>query len=485
MRFLLYVSILVAIIPFVFLRPFFGLCVYYVVSLLQPKLLCWRGDFQDALLVGVPLVIGAIAIGVKREHLVPRRKGADGRIVNVDRRVERSPLFEPSWPILTAGLLVVYVAFTRLIAPFPLEHTSDQFRGLCKILLVVTLMTGLVSDSRRFRILFLVVALATEFWAIKGGLKVMLLGPHQVYGRTYDNNLFALMSVMALPMVFYFALTVRRVLWRTLLLIFAALICLGIIGSQSRAGFVAFGVVLLCMAWSSRYRLRAVLALVLIAGTALALSGAEVSKRIDSILAYRQDPSAQSRFRTWEVAEALFRESPVVGIGFNNFEIAKDRYVGGKKAAHNIFLQNLAELGFLGHPLWLAIVLGTLISLFRFMRRCRRLPPDLRWTYHCSRGLLLGMLAFCVHGFFHNEEYLELMFAIVGLAVSLQAVTRRELFNRKLLAVAEDDDAIASHRPKHLPRKRGAPDRGHPGRHLGRPWNIGALVRAGRLARAR
>ena len=60
MRFIIYASVLFAVLPLVFYRPFIGLCVYYIVSILQPKVLCWRDEFQDALLVGVPLVIGAM-----------------------------------------------------------------------------------------------------------------------------------------------------------------------------------------------------------------------------------------------------------------------------------------------------------------------------------------------------------------------------------------------------------------------------------------
>ena len=201
MRFFLYVSVLLMILPLVFLRPFFGLCVYYVVSLLQPKFLCWRGDFQDAMLVGVPLVVGAIAIGVRRIKVTPKIDQATGKVRSVIAGLTRSSTFEPTWQLALFVLLILYIAITRLLVPYPLENTSSQFRNLCKVLLVTALLTGLVCDARRFRILFGVVALSAAFWAIKGGLKVILIGPHQVYGRTYDNNLFALMSVMALPMV--------------------------------------------------------------------------------------------------------------------------------------------------------------------------------------------------------------------------------------------------------------------------------------------
>ena len=468
MRFVLYVSILLMILPLVLLRPFFGLCVYYVVSLLQPKLLCWRPDFQDALLVGIPLVIGAIAIGVQRVYVRSAGRSGGGIKTRVITKTARSPLFEPSWLLLIFGILVVYIAATRPLSAYPMEQTSYQFRALCKILLVTVLLTGLVTDSRRFKILYIVVALSTAFWAIKGGVNVLIIGPHQVYGRSYDNNLFALFSVMTLPMVFYFALVVKRTRWRTALLICTALICLSIIGSRSRAGFVAFGVVLVCMAWTSRYRFKALAAVLLVVGAALAASGSEVRERIDSILTYRQDPSARSRFYTWQVAQELFRQNSLIGVGFNNFEIAESTVFGGRKAAHNVYLQNLSELGLLGHPLWLLVIFGSMLSLYRFMRRCRRLPIEMRWAYYCSRGLLLGLLAYCVHGFFHNEEYLELMFVMVGLSITLQIVIKRERATQRLYESAEAAPIEEQDRKK----RRAEASKPRPGLMFGRPSKL-------------
>lgn len=455
MRFGLYVMMLLAILPLVMMRPFFGLCIYYIVSLLQPKLLCWHPDFQDAMLVGVPLMFGAVLIGIRRTQIIPRKEALSGKIVELRQRVVKAALVEPSWLVIVCGLLFVYISVTRLVVPYPLTTNSYQYRSLFKMFIVTALVTGMAADLRRLRVLYIVIALSTAFWAIKGGLKMIMLGPHQVYGKTYDNNFFALNSAMVLPMVFYFGMSLKHAKWRNLLMVFSVLICLGIIGSRSRAGFVAFGFVLSGMAWSSRYRLRAIMAVTLVVTVAFAAAGGEIFERIDSIVSYQSDRSARSRFWTWEVARQLILRSPVIGVGFGNFEVAKGVYDGGQKAAHNIYLQNLAELGFLGHPLWLCIVAGSLISMFRFMRWSRRLPVEMRWAYYWSRGLCLGMAAFCIHGFFHNEEYLELMFAMVGLQVALRAATRRELETRKLQAmlpqVAEPSKkpAPAKARPMH------------------------------------
>ncbi|HVP11345.1 MAG TPA: O-antigen ligase family protein [Phycisphaerae bacterium] len=456
MRFTLYLVLLFATLPFVLTRPFFGLCVYYVVSLMQPKMLCWRGDFQDGMLVGVPLVMGAIAFGIKRRTLLPQKDHRSGSILSVRETLTRNPLFEPSWPLALMVVLLMYVSVTRFLVPTPISNNSYSYRSLIKLLTVIILLTGLAADLRRFRILYIVVAMSTAFWAIKGGFKVILLGPHQVYGRTYDNNLFALLSVMSLPMVFYYALSVRHARWRAALLVCAALICLAIIGSRSRAGFVALAFVLACMAWSSRFHLRAIVAAGLVAVVAWTMSSQEIRERVTSIIEYRNDKSAMSRFATWDIAMELLDQNPMIGVGFGNFEYAKDKYIGGRKAAHNIFLQNLSELGLIGHPLWLAIIIGTIISLFRLMRRSRSFPPEMRWAYYWSRGLLLGMIAFCIHGFFHNEEYLELMLVMCGLNVALHAVIRREAWHRYLNAAvaAAKERTRAARQAKAKKRKR-------------------------------
>ncbi|MFQ5422421.1 MAG: O-antigen ligase family protein [Phycisphaerae bacterium] len=455
MRYIIYITLLFAILPFVFTRPFFGLCAYYVVSILQPKFLCWRPELQDALIVGVPMIMGTIIFGARRIAAEPKFNLRLRRVVGIKTKLVRSSLFEPSWPILLFGCLVVYLILNRVLSPFPMRTTATQFRTLCKVMLVATLTTGLASDYRRVRILIIVVGLSAAFWAIKGGIKVVLIGPHQVYGKTYDNNLFALTSGMALPMVFYFGLSVKHARWRAVLLACSAFIILAIIGSKSRAGFLSMGVVLLLMAWNSRYRLRALFAVLIVGAVTLGMARQEIHERIASILAFREDVSASSRFETWHYAWTLLQSYPLTGVGFNQFETARHAFVGGNRAAHNIYLQNLAELGLLGNPIWLAILLGTLISLYRFMRRARGFPPEFRWAYYWSRGLLLGLTAFCIHGMFHNEEYFEPMFAIVGLNIALQLATERELRELRLTKAAEQTTRRREQRRKTSPRRRG------------------------------
>lgn len=481
MRFILYASVLFMALPIVLYRPFFGLCVYYVVSILQPKILCWRGDFQDALVVGIPLVLGAIAIGTQKRDVVAERDRDSGRLRRLITRIDRSPIFTPHWILFLFGMLVLYIAITRQLVAYPPITSSYQFKSLCKIFLVTALLTGLVTDYTRLKTLFIVVAFSAAFWAIKGGVKVLLIGPHQVYGKSYDNNLFALVSVMSLPMVFYASQLIRNKKWRPFFLACTALICIGIIGSRSRAGFAAFGVVVVMMAWGSRHRFRALVTTSLVIAAVAVMVGPEMMERFDSIMGYREDKSASSRFFTWTIARTLVEENPIIGVGFGNFEVAKDAVFGGKKAAHNIYLSNMSELGLLGHPLWLGLIFGTIFSLWRFMRKARNLPPDMIWPYYVSRALMLSLLAFCVHGAFHNEEYLELMFTVLGLTVALHVVTRRELKRYALYEEAEEIEEEANAEPASARPKRrpiAPPPKPAHGAVFDPPLTLGALARS-------
>lgn len=482
MRFILYASLLFMILPIVLYRPFFGLCVYYIVSILQPKILCWRGDFQDAMIVGIPLVVGAIAFGSQKRDLIAERDPQTGKLNRLITRIDRNPLFTPHWAIVLFALLVVYIAISRQFVDYPTITSSYQFKSLCKILLVTALLTGLVTDYARLKTLFIVIGFSAAFWAIKGGVKVLLIGPHQVYGKSYDNNLFALVSVMSLPMVFYAAQLVRNTRWRPVILICTALICIGIIGSRSRAGFAAFAVVVLMMAWGSRYRFRALVTTSLVIAAVSIMVGPEIVDRFESILGYREDKSASSRFFTWTIARTLVEQNPIIGVGFGNFEVAKDAVFGGRKAAHSIYLSNMSELGLLGHPIWLCLVFGSIFSLWRFTRKARRLPSELAWPYYVARALMLSLVAFCVHGAFHNEEYLELMFTVLGLSVALHAVTRRELKKHQLFQEAESNEADRQPAPESdRPRKRpiaSPPRPAHAGLLNDTPITIGALARS-------
>ena len=83
--------------------------------------------------------------------------------------------------------------------------------------------------------------------------------------------------------------------------------------------------------------------------------------------------TAQARIQIWVEGITLFRQSPLFGIGFNQFV----GVVGIE--AHNSFLHTFADLGFFGGTLFLGIFVFALRALNLLgSNRTRLLDPDLR-----------------------------------------------------------------------------------------------------------
>ncbi len=93
------------------------------------------------------------------------------------------------------------------------------------------------------------------------------------------------------------------------------------------------------------------------------------------------DDSAQTRILLWEQSLEYFKQSPIIGIGFNVFS-----KVGMMRDTHNVFMRTLAEQGLIGIIFLLTIMLVALNRSWTLYRRAQ--DPFLK-------GLGLGFCA-CV-----------------------------------------------------------------------------------------
>src|SRR5436190_498317 len=93
-RYALYITLLYGSLPFVFARPFCGICVYFIVSFMEPKVLCWQPGLQDSLIVGIPLILGILLFGIKRIRIEPVRDAPTGRITALRQTLVRNRLVE-------------------------------------------------------------------------------------------------------------------------------------------------------------------------------------------------------------------------------------------------------------------------------------------------------------------------------------------------------------------------------------------------------
>ncbi len=91
------------------------------------------------------------------------------------------------------------------------------------------------------------------------------------------------------------------------------------------------------------------------------------------------ESSAADRVVLWDDALALFKSSPVIGVGLGGFGLS---HAGGKyTSVHNLYLETLAEQGIIGLLFLVAVLLRALFSGFRLY---------LRGSSGFDRGLGLG-----------------------------------------------------------------------------------------------
>lgn len=409
MRDLLILAVICGSLPIILFRPFLGLMVYSWLAYMRPQDMAW------GLTRSLPLsqwVAIAMAVGL----LI-----AMGREQWVTFRLQTFLL------ILLAG----WISLSALNALVP-EMAQEVYGHYWKAILITVLTTGMVRDRRRLRILLLLIVFSIGFLGAKRGLFGLLRGGARFHdgpgGFMSDNNSFALVLCMILPLLVGLALTEKRQVVRLAAAAVAALCTLSVLFTFSRGGFLTLCLVGSMLVWRSRRRL--VVGGVLAVGLAcfVLFSSDQLANeyvdRASSISDYEEDGSAQGRITAWKTSWAVFLDYPLLGVGPNNFAAVYDRYspVPGRfRVAHNSYLQLLAECGL---PAMLLFAGAIAASYWRLQRL--RGATTVPWVELQARMFQISILGYVLGSMFLNQAYNELIYHLMGLSVSLEVVAAQE-----------------------------------------------------------
>jgi O-antigen ligase len=140
-----------------------------------------------------------------------------------------------------------------------------------------------------------------------------------------------------------------------------------------------------------------------------------------------QEESALSRIHFWTVAVDMAMANPTLGIGFNGFNRTYDDYdfsdgkYGRGRSVHSSFFSVLAELGYIGFFLYLAILWGAFGACFQV----RKLSCHHHMAAEMVKGaaaLEASLVAFVVGGSFVPWQYNEMLWHVIGLSIVLQRI---------------------------------------------------------------
>lgn len=219
------------------------------------------------------------------------------------------------------------------------------------------------------------------------------------------------------------------------------IILAAVIATQSRGGLLGIAAVIGVFAYR-RLRSKTLLliigvaalaALFLIAGIGGRESGGAAEEGIDE--------SAMGRLYAWEAAFSMALANPLTGVGIKNFLpnyfFYSSFWDGRNHAVHSTWFGVLAETGFLGLSVYLAMIVSALKSVLASLRFLGPYAmPGNEYQPHAyamGQAVLAGLVGFLVSGTFLTMGFTWPIYTLLALAVGVSryAMTQINTQNEK------------------------------------------------------
>ncbi|MES1930685.1 putative O-glycosylation ligase, exosortase system type 1-associated protein [Salinisphaera dokdonensis CL-ES53] len=317
-----------------------------------------------------------------------------------------------------------WTAVTTLFA-FSGDAAWPSFEKFVKIQAMILATLVLVRGQTKIHWLVVVIAFSIGFYGIKGGIFTILTGGgNRVLGPAgsfiTDNNALALALCIVLPLFRYLHLQATHRWSRMGFMLCMVLITLAVLATYSRGGMLGLAAVGMFLLLKSRKRAGFLIVALLAVPLLLSVMPDKWASRMNTITDYQTEGSAVSRIETWRFAVNLGLDRPARGGGFGastNSTIFW-RYAppnaSKPRAVHSIFFQVLAEHGFVGLGLFLALLIAGWRSC-NAIRRQTFEDPEKKWAYDLASMLQVSLVAYAVAGAFLPLPYFDLIYQLLAI----------------------------------------------------------------------
>ena len=256
----------------------------------------------------------------------------------------------------------------------------------------------------------------------------MVMGPPGSFIE--GTNHIALAMVMVVPLMYFLYQDTSNKWLRRGLLLTMGLTCLAVLGTASRGALLAVLMMAAVLGMKSRRRLATTAALVVSLTMMLAFMPDQWTEKMGTITSH-EDHSAQSRLYTWQMIWNLALHHPFTGGGFlitenpatwNTYAVTE---WAKAYSPHSLYFQALAEHGFLGLGLYLALGISA-------WRRCnsivrRAVTPETEWAANLVRMVQASLGGFAVGGAFVNLVNFDLPYYFVAMVILTDLAVRKQL----------------------------------------------------------
>lgn len=340
----------------------------------------------------------------------------------------------------TTGLMIVFTIW-MIVTTFTgldVEYSQEYLIRNLKTMAMAFAVMGLINNRARIHALVWTLVIALGFFGVKGGLfTAITAGNYRFWGppksMIYDNNHLAVALLMLVPLIFYLrghsaSKLVRRGLAGV---IFVTLIA--IIGTYSRGAMVALAGTLGAFWFRSRHKFVGMVAIFFLGIGVVAFMPDKFIDRAQTIETAEQDSSFQGRLEAWQTGYNIASKRPLVGAGFRAYEkgaiahrFNPDLSTAFGRAMHSIYFQVLADMGWVGLILFLAI-LFTVWRNIRFVVHRTRGIAELAWAHDLARMLEISFVAYGIGGAALSLAFYDGTYVLVALSVALRILVTEHL----------------------------------------------------------
>jgi O-antigen ligase len=368
----------------------------------------------------------------------------------------RAPLATPGLVLALVALLLgggkirvppVLIAFGAFILWGLVGYTQSSYAWvvwdrlilLGKLWLIAFVIVNALRTPAQIRlfVVFFLVCFATH--PARGAIFNYFYG-HTVFGRALWNHIYGnpndLAALTLFPLGLAIALMKDLNIWirRGALVSVVVLIAL-VLMTQSRGGFLALALIGAVVAFKmpkGRRRVRTFASVVMIAVTAIVIAPSGVWDRVSGLSEGTEaDSSAEQRWEIWQVSREIAADHRFYGVGVGAYRWAHHDYTvsdprfpsaRGARDSHSTYLTILAEMGWPGLFIFMAMI-GISLNEARRARRRLRHAPAANMLVGAVALALIGFLAAGIFGTFAQLAFLYLHLAL--LTVLCRAAIRR------------------------------------------------------------
>ena len=271
---------------------------------------------------------------------------------------------------------------------------------------------------------------------LSAGIGLLQSGGARLAGGIGDPDGEAALLSAALMLDFGLIATLRPgSTTRSLAILGAVIMAIGLVDTGSRGGLVALGAGLVAAVlfggqWRGRAVQVALVAAVLVPFYLFVLAPSAAVQHLN-------ENTTSGRTDLWKVGLKMLQTNPVLGVGAGNFQVAESQYVqqvgaitradiivDAPRVTHDTYLELADELGIPGLLVFLAIALGSISCALRAARLYEGAgDPSLGLL---ARMIAIGLIALLTADIFISNEYEHLLWLLLSLPPAVLAVARSE-----------------------------------------------------------